>query len=119
MVWCGLSATTDQRSAMAWLRTWLKRIVRHAELQPQPHDHVLDSTEPERETFENACFYVRENPVRRGLVGQSADWKYTGAVVPGYPQLHPKMRDFWGEYWKLHRLLVAKHAGDRRGEPPP
>ena len=121
MVWCGLSPATDQRSAMAWLRTWLKRIVRPAELQSQPHDHVLDSTEPEQETFENACFCVRENPVRRGLVEKSADWKYTGAVVPGYPQLHPKMRDYWSEFWKLYRLLLVKHevVGKKDGPPHP
>ena len=114
-VWCGLSPSTDQRTAIAWLRAWLKRIVKPAKLQPQPHDHILDQYEAEGDAFEQACFYVWQNPVRAGLVGDAVEWKFTGTVVLGYPDLHPRQKDFREDYWKLYRLLVA----GRKECPPP
>jgi len=53
-------------------------------------------------------------------VENATDWKYTGAVVPGYPDLHPKMQDFRSEFWRLHRLLPGEFGstGEKDGPPP-
>jgi len=115
MVWCGVSPNSDQRAAMAWLRTWLKRLAAPARLQHQPHDHVLNQYEAQGDAFEQACAYVRENPVRAGLVGVAAEWKFTGTIVPGYPNLHPKQERLWADYWKIYPMLVARYENC----PPP
>ena len=44
--------------------------------QPEFFDHVLRSDESRAEKW----LYVRENPVRAGLVAQAEDWPYAGAV---------------------------------------
>ena len=40
------------------------------------------------------------------------DWPYLGAIVPGYPKLHPFQEDYWELLWKLY---LAK----RNSEPLP
>ena len=39
---------------------------------------------------------------RAGLVGDAAQWKFAGTVVPGYPDLHPLQEDYWELFWKLY-----------------
>ncbi len=41
-------------------------------------DHVMRSEESLREKYE----YVRQNPVRAGLVKRSEDWPYQGEIHP-------------------------------------
>ena len=43
-------------------------------------DHVLRSSESYSEKWN----YVRENPVRAGLVSSADDWPYSGEIVPIY-----------------------------------
>jgi len=31
------------------------------------------------------------------------DWTHLGAVVPGFPFLHPLDEDFWEQFWKLYQ----------------
>lgn len=104
LIWMGLKPTTDQRNAMAFLRTHLKRSIAPKKFQRQAHDHVLREDERKQDTFANACLYVLNNPVRANLVINARDWEYLGAVVPGYPTLHPLdenyWRLFWEQYWK-------------------
>jgi hypothetical protein len=45
--------------------------------------------------------YVLHNPVRAGLVERPEAWKFSGAVVPGYPALHPLEPGYWPLFWKL------------------
>ncbi len=54
--------------------------------------------------------YVLDNPRRHGWVSHPREWPYLGAIVPGYPFLHPLADDFWLMFWKLY-------AGHR--EPTP
>jgi len=42
------------------------------------------------------------NPRRKGLVAHPRDWPYLGAIVPGYPFMHPLAEDFWPLFWKLY-----------------
>ncbi|MEM1221848.1 MAG: hypothetical protein AAGH40_03735 [Verrucomicrobiota bacterium] len=46
--------------------------------------------------FADACQYLRENPVRAGLVESIEDWSYAGSLVPGFPDLDPwDAHAFW------------------------
>jgi hypothetical protein len=65
-----------------------------------------------RNAFASFCFYTLANPVRAALVEVENDWPYLGAIVPGYPKLHPFQEDYWELLWKLY---LAK----RNSEPLP
>jgi putative transposase len=64
-----------------WKEWTAKRILRalgtEAPLwQPEFFDHVLRSDESRAEKWD----YVRQNPVRAGLVAKAEDWPYAGAI---------------------------------------
>jgi REP element-mobilizing transposase RayT len=110
LVWMGLRADTDQRNAMKFLRKQLAlEFARRSpggmefELQKQAHDSVLRENDRLRGAFEKTCFYVLDNPRRKGLVKHPRDWPSLGAIVPGYPFLHPLTEDFWETFWKLYQ----------------
>jgi REP element-mobilizing transposase RayT len=46
--------------------------------QPEFFDHVLRSSE----SYEEKWIYVRDNPVRAGLVRLPAEWRYQGEITP-------------------------------------
>ena len=109
LIWMGLRAETDQLNAMRFLRKHLAaELARRSptgmefELQKQSHDSVLREKDRLRGAFEKACFYVLNNPCRKELVKRPHDWPHFGAVVPGYPFLHPLAEDFWDQFWKLY-----------------
>jgi hypothetical protein len=35
-------------------------------------------------------------------VAHPRDWPHLGAVVSGYPFLHPLAEDFWESFWKIY-----------------
>jgi hypothetical protein len=55
--------------------------------------------------------YVLSNPVRAGLVANPEQWRFHGAIVLGYPTLHPLQNDFWQKFWKLYRRTRHPDAG--------
>lgn len=112
LVWMGMKRQSDQISAMRFLRRQLAPLLEPHKFQHQAHDHVLREEERRRGAFAAACFYVLANPVRAGLVEDVAAWRFTGAVVPGYPDLRPTSPDFWERFWKLY-------VATRESEPPP
>jgi putative transposase len=64
-----------------WKEWTAKRIVAALGLnpplwQPEFFDHVLRSTESRSAKWE----YVRQNPVRAGLVGEADNWPYAGSI---------------------------------------
>ncbi len=109
MVWMGLFDTSDQLLAMKHFRKScnesLKRI--NHELQDQSYDHVLKEEERLADQFRTICKYVATNPERAGLVkaGGYADYKFSGCLVPGYPQLRPFEPNFWDEYDRVVSYL--------------
>ena len=107
LIWMGLRRDSDQFNGMAFLRTYLEPALASAKFQPQPHDHVLRSEQRRRNGFAETCRYDLKNPVRAGLVAKPELWKYNGAVVPGYPTLHPFAPDFWPKFWKI--LAQTRH----------
>jgi hypothetical protein len=109
VVWLGLKVASDQREAMRFLRKYLAReFVRRSptgaefELEKQSHDSVLLEKDRTRGALGSACFYVLDNPRRKGLVAHPQEWPHLGAIVPGYPFLHPLEEEFWPMFWKLY-----------------
>lgn len=110
LMWMGIRPDSDQRNAMRFLRKYLaveleSRSTGNAviELQKQPHDSVLREEDRRRGAFQKSCFYILDNPCRKSLVQHSRDWPFLGAIVPGYPSLHPLNEDFWEHFWKLYQ----------------
>jgi REP element-mobilizing transposase RayT len=113
LVWMGLRRESNQLNAMKFLRTNLEPALgANGRWQHQPHDHVLREHERQRNAFASACFYTLANPVRAKLVERERDWPFLGAIVPGYPKLHPFEDGFWELFWKLY-------TKEREAEPSP
>jgi REP element-mobilizing transposase RayT len=121
LVWLGMRVASDQLKAMRFLRKYLTReLARRSptgvefELQPQAHDTVLREQDRTQGALASTCFYVLDNPRRRGLVSHPREWPYLGAMVPGYPFLHPLDDGFWPMFWKFY----AEHREPTPREPP-
>ena len=117
MVWMGLGLDSDQLNGMAFLCTQLEPRLAPHRFQHQAHDHVLKDEERRRNAFAAVCNYILENPLRAGLVQAPGEWSFSGAVVPGYPALHPLETDFWPRFWKLYRQAKHPDAGHIRRPP--
>jgi putative transposase len=117
LVWMGLRLDSDQLNGMTFLRTHLKPILSPRRFQHQAHDHVLKEDERQRDAFARVCFYIIDNARVAELVKHPKDWPFAGAVVPGYPTLHPLQDDFWPKFWKLY--AQAKHPNAGRILRPP
>jgi REP element-mobilizing transposase RayT len=112
LIWMGLRPDSDQRNGMAFLRTYLEPKLGAQKFQHQAHDHVLKEKERQQNAFVRVCHYILENPLRAEFVKQSEEWKFSGAVVPGYPTLHPLQEDFWPKFWKLYMQVKHPEAGN-------
>jgi len=99
---------SDQRLAIQFLRRQLKAFLHPFEFQKTPFDHLLRKEERERDAFQKLAGYIRENPVRAGLVAEEAwrCWPYECAVVPGYPELDTASEDFWDRFWKIYYKIL-------------
>ncbi|HEV3343046.1 MAG TPA: hypothetical protein VG125_21910 [Pirellulales bacterium] len=66
--------------------------------------------ERERRAFEEIAEYIARNPGRARLVapGKFRDYRYTGCVVPGYPDLSPWEDGYWERFWRLYQRIRAK-----------
>ncbi|MEO6568825.1 MAG: hypothetical protein ABIO94_08685 [Opitutaceae bacterium] len=106
LVWNGTTDSSEQRDAMKFLRTSISGLLKPHSWQRQSYDHVLLENERAKNAFMAVCFYVLENPVRKGLVGQWQSYPFSGAMVPGYPTLDPRRDNFWGVFWRLHNGQV-------------
>jgi hypothetical protein len=121
LLWLGLRLNSNQSDAMRFLRKFLQRELTtrspsgvEYQLQKQAHDTVLAEKDRTRGGLAKACFYVLDNPHRKGLVSHPRQWPYLGAMVPGYPFLHPLDDDFWPHFWKLYigqREEIPKESG--------
>ncbi len=110
-VWMGLRPESDQLRGMAFLRTHLKPALAPACLQHQPHDTVLRESEREHNAFARVCAYILANPVRAAMVDRPDAWRFNGAVIPGYPKLHPLDTGFWEKFWRRYRQVRHPDAG--------
>jgi putative transposase len=117
LVWMGLRLDTDQLNGMRFLRTYLESALAPARFQPQPQDHVLRAEQRRRNAFAVTCAYDMNNPVRSGLVEKPNQWPYSGAVIPGYPTLHPLEPRYWERFWKIHAATRLPDAGNIKRPP--
>jgi REP element-mobilizing transposase RayT len=106
-VWLGGSPGSDQRRAVTEFRRTTNRLLAPLSWQREAYDHVLRETERKRDAFATACWYILENPVRKNLVQDWKRYSYSGALVPGYPNLDPRRADFWEVFWKAYNRRVA------------
>lgn len=123
LIWIGLEPNSDQRNAMAFLRTHLSRLIAPTRLQPQPHDHVLTSEERTKQAFARFCQYILLNPVRAKLTRTPDQWSYSGCVLLGYAGATPFNTNYWPWFWKIFQNkrdpTCAKHIPIRRLFPTP
>jgi hypothetical protein len=123
LLWVGILDGCDQRVAARFFRKNVNVILEKlgVRFQKQPYDHVLREEERERSGFESVFEYVARNPERAGLVAPDAfrAYRYTGCLVPGYPELEIWQADFWDRFWRVYAYL-REHGlflGERDGEP--
>jgi hypothetical protein len=114
LIWPGLRRETDQRNGMTFLRKHLEPFLAPSKFQPQAHDHVLRDEERKRNAFAKICFYILANPARYKLIKETERWPYCGAIIPGYPALHPQNEDYWPLLWKLYQRARSPDAGQRK-----
>ena len=119
LVWMGLRRDADQRHGMKFLREHVGKLLHPHRFQHQPHDHVLREEQRRKQAFSKVCFYVIDNARVAELVKHPKDWPFAGAVVPGYPELHPLEEGFWPLFWKLYLAARAPDAGDIKRPPLP
>ncbi len=110
LVWMGMRRETDQKNAMKFLREHLGPRLRPHRFQHQAHDHVLRAEQRKRNAFAKVCFYIIDNARKEGLVGHLKEWSFCGAVIPGYPAMHPMEEDFWPTFWKIYSANLAANA---------
>ena len=118
LLWLGLSDDSDQRIAMKYFRKHINEALQkmNAKLQRQPFDHVLRENEREEGAFEAVAEYIARNPERKGLVPPDgyATYRFTGCLVPGYPELKPFQNDYWDRFWRTYSYL--RTHGNIRGK---
>lgn len=109
MLWIGIDDRTDQLKASKYFRKQLNIPLSKMgfTLQHQPYDHVLRDDERQEEAFQIIVEYIARNPERKGLtpVNGFRDYKYTGCLIPGYPELDIWQVDFWPRFWRCYSFL--------------
>ena len=109
MIWMGLCDSSNQLLAMKHFRKSMNESLRRLnyELQDQAYDRVLKEDERVGEAFRAVCEYVARNPERAGLVAVDgfAEYKFSGCLIPGYPQLGPFTPTFWDEFDRVVSYL--------------
>ncbi len=108
-IWMGILSGSDQRSAVKYFRKQLNLVLKNVgvKLQKQSYDHVLREEERIEAEFANVVEYIARNPERANLVkeGHHSDYKFSGCIVPGYPELKPFETDFWDRFWRIYNYL--------------
>ena len=105
-VWMGINRSADLALAADFFRRHTTASLTPFRWQKEAYDHLLRDTERTRSALSDACRYVLENPVREGLVEGWEDYEFSGAVLPGYPDVDPRRRDFHDVYWKIYTKKI-------------
>lgn len=111
LVWMGIRRESDQKNGMKFLREHLASKLRPHCFQHQAHDHVLRAEQLKRNAFAKVCFYIIDNARKEGLAAHPKEWRFCGAIIPGYPAMHPLDQDFWSKFWKLYSSTISPDAG--------
>ena len=105
-VWIGIDDQTDQLKASRYFRRQVGEPLKKLgfEFQHQPYDHVLRDDERIESAFIHLVEYIARNPERKGLVPPDGfrDYRFTGCLIPGYPELDLWQSDFWSRFWRTY-----------------
>jgi hypothetical protein len=76
-------------------------------LQLQHYDHVLRDDERQERAFMDLAEYIARNPERKQIVPVDGyrDYKFTGCLIPGYPEITPWQADYWTRFWRTYSFL--------------
>jgi REP element-mobilizing transposase RayT len=126
MLWMGLSETCDQLLAMKhFCKTTNDSLGRLGyKLQDQAYDHVLQDEEKKEIALREVVEYIARNPERAGLIqpDEFASYKFSGCVVPGYPELRLFEPEFWGKFDRIITFLrkagLTRHPKQIMPKPP-
>ena len=109
LLWIGIDDRSDQLCAMKFFRKQLAIPLKALgyELQHQAYDHVLQDDERLEDSVKNLVEYIARNPERKQLVPVDGfrDYKFTGCLIPGYPELTPWQPDYWPRFWRTYSFL--------------
>lgn len=101
-LWVGCSPNSNQRNAIEFFQQHTSKLLRPARWQRQPYDHVLRDSERGPAGFRTIADYIRQNPVRAGIVTYWNEYPYCGSTVPGYPNLLLQQEDYWERFWRIY-----------------
>jgi len=131
----GLTERSDQQRALSFLRRYTAKMFiqsgnesagekespdgsgsasatgRSLSWQKQAYDHVLREEERRGDAFQSVANYIVENPVRAGLVEAAGAWRFSGALVAGWPALDWRQSDFWDRWWRIFAGGDDENAG--------
>ena len=103
---CGVTGSSDQRLAVHLFRqSWNNLLAPDFRLQTHAHDHVLRAEERSSDAFRAIAWYILENPVRATLADRWQHWPCSGCLVPGYPDLDPRLEGYWELFWRIWNRL--------------
>ena len=115
LLWMGVAEAADQRKAARFFRTHVNTLLGSAlagaRFQKQAYDHVLRQHERGADAVRGMAGYILQNPVRAGLVTRAEDWPHLGAMLPGYPTLHPLAEGYWDKFWKIRAARIEQGRG--------
>jgi REP element-mobilizing transposase RayT len=109
LLWLGWSSSCDQALGSRFFRKHFESALSPFRLQKQPHDHVLRESERARGAFEKTAHYILENPVRKNLAAPWHEYRFSGCMVQGYPELDIRAPDYWTRFWRVYAYL-REHA---------
>ena len=106
LVWIGLFDDSDQLKGMKFFRKQLGAPLEALgfEFQHQPYDRVLRDDQRQESAFIDLCDYIARNPERKKLVpvDRYQQYKFTGCLAPGYPELDLWADDYWPRFWRTY-----------------
>jgi len=108
VLFLGLRDDSALYLAMRFLRKHTAKALLPARYQEQAYDHVLREDEAARAAFEEACWYITQNPVRARLCLQADEYQFSGSVVPGFPDLNIHDSNYWSLFWRICERLTVK-----------
>jgi REP element-mobilizing transposase RayT len=106
----GIEDTSDQKLAVEFFRRQTNASLAPHCWQREAYDHVLREEERTRGAFSAGCSYVLDNPARKGLAQNRDEYPFSGAMLPGYPDVDPRREDFWDVFWKIYNAKVSGRA---------
>lgn len=105
-IWMGIDEGADSALAVEFFRRHTNAFLGPRHWQREPYDHVLRENARTRGAFRSICHYVFANPVRKEMVQSWQEYPFSGATLPGYPDVDPRREGFWEVFWKIYNAKL-------------